>query len=532
LGMVAALVALAAFQPPRPPSVTLSIIAYFLLFEGYAIVAFFRGARATKGVSRWRYGLAGAGSAFLAATILIVGIQTAAPALEEAVVLVRGALPVLAAIGYYLAFIPPAWLRYAWQLPEVRTFLGTVAGQPPRERAQRLLQDICAAGSRASGGLASTVFLWDDSQGHFYAAEADAPALHSYSFAPQDGPVVTRAWKEGRSVVTQSVNELGPASRQLAQTLDATALLAVPIATPQRTWGVLVVLQRRGSLFSSDDLALLEILAEQCAIALDNAELVREQERRALEERRLVVQLESANEQLEAANTRLGAANRELEAFAYSVSHDLRAPLRGIDGFSQALQKEFQDKLGEQGLHYITRVRANSQLMGRLIDDLLKLSRVTRSEMTIREVDLSAMAGSIAEGLQRQEPERKVHVHIEDGVAVWGDPGLLEIALGNLLSNAWKFTSKHASATIEFGVKRDGGAPVYFLRDDGAGFEMEYVDKLFGPFQRLHPEQGFDGTGIGLATVQRIVARHGGRIWAEGAVERGATFYFTLNGGS
>jgi signal transduction histidine kinase len=514
VGMLASWVLLVVFQPARPPSVTLGIIAYFLLFEGYAIIAFFRGAQTAGGVSRWRYGLAGVGSLLLATTILMVGVGTAVPGLQEWLTNIRQALPALAAVAYFLAFVPPLWLRQAWQLPEIRRFLRTVAGQPARERSDRLLRELCTVAGRAAGGLANTVFLWDPDKQVFSAAYSDVPALQSYSVAPAEAPFMTRVWEEGRSGQARSVGELGPGSQKLAQDVNAAAILAVPVATPQRKWGVLVVLQRRGSLFPADDLALLEVLAEQCAIALDNGELVAQQEQRAEEERRLVVQLE--------------AANRELEAFSFSVSHDLRTPLRIIDGFSQALEKEFRDTLGEQGLHYLDRVRTNSQLMGRLIDDLLRLSRVTRSPLTFQEVDLSALARGIADELQRQEPERRAYFHIEDAVKVRGDPGLLEIVLENLLGNAWKFTSKHPVAAIEFGVSHNGASPIYFVRDDGAGFDMEYADKLFGPFQRLHSSQSFDGTGVGLATVQRIISRHGGRLWAEGAVEEGATFYFTL----
>lgn len=225
----------------------------------------------------------------------------------------------------------------------------------------------------------------------------------------------------------------------------------------------------------------------------------------------------------------LEQANKELEAFTYSVSHDLRAPLRSIDGFSQALLEDYENILDDQGKNYLHRVRAASQHMAQLIDDLLKLSRVTRAEMRRERVDLSAMAKAIARGLQDMEPQRAVDFIIAEGVVVQGDASLLQVALENLLNNAWKFTGKHPHATIEFGVSQREGQPVYFIRDDGAGFDMAYIDKLFVPFQRLHDSTEFEGTGIGLATVQRIISRHGGSIWAEGEVEKGATFYFTLN---
>ncbi|MGE5619513.1 MAG: PAS domain S-box protein [Sphingomonadaceae bacterium] len=224
----------------------------------------------------------------------------------------------------------------------------------------------------------------------------------------------------------------------------------------------------------------------------------------------------------------LDAINRELESFSYSVSHDLRAPLRAIDGFSQALLDDYHDRLDEQGRHYLQRIRSASDRMDQLIDDMLSLARVTRSEMHREDVNLSAQAEAIAAELRRTQPERQVAFIIQPGVVAHGDARLLRVVLENLMENAWKFTSKHPTARIEFGVAEEGGEKVYFVSDDGAGFDMAYADKLFGAFQRLHAQTEFPGTGIGLATVQRIVHRHGGRIWARGEVEKGAEFYFTL----
>jgi light-regulated signal transduction histidine kinase (bacteriophytochrome) len=224
----------------------------------------------------------------------------------------------------------------------------------------------------------------------------------------------------------------------------------------------------------------------------------------------------------------LQAVNKELEAFSYSVSHDLRAPLRHINGFSQALLEDYADKLDEQGQGYLKEVRSASQEMAQLIDDVLQLARVTRSEMRREVVDLSELAQSIVTGMRKENPERSVTVSIEEGLSTRGDKRLLRIALTNLLGNAWKFTSKRERAEISFGQNRKDAELVFFVRDNGAGFDMAYVAKLFGAFQRLHSTGEFEGTGIGLATVQRIVRRHGGRVWTEGAIDQGATFYFTL----
>jgi PAS domain S-box-containing protein len=227
-------------------------------------------------------------------------------------------------------------------------------------------------------------------------------------------------------------------------------------------------------------------------------------------------------------NAELEVANRELEAFSYSVSHDLRAPLRGIDGFSQAILEDFAQQLDDTGKDYLRRIRAGTQRMGTLIDDLLDLSRVTRAEIHRETIDLSALANEIAADLRAGQPEREVEFKIAAGLKAEGDSRLMRVALQNLIGNSWKFTSKRPQAQIEFGLDRSNGQCTYFVRDNGAGFEQAYVARLFGAFQRLHSMNEFPGTGIGLATVQRIVHRHGGKVWAEGIVDRGATIYFTL----
>jgi len=243
---------------------------------------------------------------------------------------------------------------------------------------------------------------------------------------------------------------------------------------------------------------------------------------------------ESEQAALELAETRaelvrdLEHKNRELESFSYAVSHDLRAPLRRIDSFSRAVLESQGDRLDEAGQRFLSRVREASQHMSQLIDDVLHLSRVTRADLRDQEVDLSSIAGLILARLQESEPERKMDAKVRPGVLVTGDSQLLKIAMENLLANAWKFTAKEPESRIEFGMMQAGGEATYFVRDNGAGFDMTYNDRLFGPFQRLHPQGEFPGNGIGLATVQRIIHRHGGRVWAEGLVGQGATFYFTM----
>ncbi|MDD8017096.1 MAG: PAS domain S-box protein [Bacteroidota bacterium] len=243
-------------------------------------------------------------------------------------------------------------------------------------------------------------------------------------------------------------------------------------------------------------------------------------------------QIQKLNDELELRvfqrTAQLEAANKELEAFAYSVSHDLRAPLRSIDGFSHILLEEYTKCIDEQGKDYLHRVRTAAQHMAQLIDDMLNLSRLTRSELNIQTFNFSEIAFAISNELHVAEPERTAEFTIQKDVYVHGDVRLLKVVVENLLRNAWKFTSKHPIAHIEFGKQEHEGREAYFVRDDGAGFDMAYTTKLFGAFQRLHTTSEFPGTGIGLATVQRIIHKHGGTLWAEGKVEQGATFYFTL----
>ncbi len=236
-------------------------------------------------------------------------------------------------------------------------------------------------------------------------------------------------------------------------------------------------------------------------------------------------------EQRVARRTReLEEANKDLESFAYSVSHDLRAPLRAIEGFSSLLYEESSSRLEVNSLHYIDRINKNVKKMSLLIDDLLRLSRISRQSMKNSTVDLSAMAREIVEELESQNPERKVAVFVQDGVSALCDRALIEQVIFNLLSNAWKFTAPAKEPSIRFEVSEIGPEKIFSISDNGIGFDMTYADKLFGPFQRLHAEKEYEGSGIGLSIVRRIIARHGGRIWTHAEPHKGATFYFTLGG--
>jgi signal transduction histidine kinase len=259
----------------------------------------------------------------------------------------------------------------------------------------------------------------------------------------------------------------------------------------------------------------------------DVTDLVRLEKHSVEQDRLAGIAMEEEHGRLVEAVRALQASNEELEAFCYSVAHDLRAPLRGIQGFSQALLEDYSTVVDEKGQSYLTRVSTAALRMSDLIDDLLNLSRISRGSLSRATVDVSELARSVAADCERSH-NRPVRLRIPDGLTANADPRLMQIALENLLGNAWKFTANTADPEVEVGATREEDATAFFVRDNGAGFDEAYASKLFAPFQRLHSDKEFSGTGIGLATVQRIVRRHGGRVWARAAVNRGATIYFSL----
>jgi len=263
--------------------------------------------------------------------------------------------------------------------------------------------------------------------------------------------------------------------------------------------------------------------------AIDGEQVIQCNIRDITERKHTQDEVNKLNESINQRAAELEIANSELETFSYTVSHDLRAPLRSMNGFSKALFEDYPDKLDEQGRQYLKYIQESSNQMSQMIDDMLKLASITRGEIRKEPVNLSDVAASVAANLQITDPKRKVKFTIAPGIKAYGDAGLLRIILENLLGNAWKYTAHTAGPVIEFNTAQIEGKTTYFVRDNGAGFNMAFSDKLFRPFQRLHSATEYAGTGVGLASVQRIIKRHGGRVRAEGKVEEGATFYFTLD---
>jgi signal transduction histidine kinase len=499
---------------PRSRLYNLLIVANFVWPEAYAALAFWRGALQTGGATRPRLGLAAAGSTLLVLVLVLAGINQVIPINAGLTAPLAGSLACLAMISYYAAFTPPRWLHQSWRLSELQRFLNATAGQPADRRAATALDQLCHAGIHTVAGLAVAVTLWDEASQQLKVERSSMPALLGYRFSPEAG-ALGRAWSRRQPAVASALAEFGDRFGGLLEATDARAMLIIPIVTPTHAWGALLVFLNHVPLFVSDDLHSLTLLCEQSAIALDYAELLSRQEA-------LVAELRLRNIQVE-------ATNQELEAFSYSVAHDLRAPLRSLVGFSQALLEDYGDQIDPHGRNYLQRIVAAGRRMGELVDGLLALSRITRGELQAQRVDLAAVARGVMAELQERDPQRAIDWTCPESLVICGDARLLQVLLENLLGNAWKYTAPCPEAEIELGYRPDDvEGQVYFVRDTGVGFDMAYADKLFGVFQRLHGTGEFEGTGIGLATAQRIVHRHGGKIWATGATNQGATFFFTL----
>jgi signal transduction histidine kinase len=374
-----------------------------------------------------------------------------------------------------------------------------------------------------------------------------------------DGELARRlSASDGPVILAPDALRLGLLPEQAGGNGAPGAVLAVPLrAQDQVLGGLLLESAAPGRALAGAEQDLLRQLADRAALALVNARLYAASRSLTAElEQRVAArtrELAATNQALEAENAErkqaeaqiralnsalaqraaaLEAANQELEAFSYSVSHDLRAPLRSIDGFSLALVEDYGAQLDVEAQGYLARVRASAQRMAALIDALLNLSRVARSALHCESVALSSLAEDIARELQQSEPQRAVAFVIQPRLAARGDARLLRVVLENLVGNAWKFTVRQPQPVIEFGARGEPDGPVFYVRDNGAGFDMAYAQRLFGAFQRLHGQHEYPGTGIGLATVQRIIHRHNGRVWAESQVGAGATFYFTLGHGA
>lgn len=343
--------------------------------------------------------------------------------------------------------------------------------------------------------------------------------------------VVGTSIRENRvSVIHDAINDPRFAPwRELTRIIGFSAIIGLPLRVAGEVWGVLALASTDAEVFDEEEIRLLEELAGEVGRGI---ETLRMRAQKQAAEEALLRMMGDLERRVEERTHDLEAVNRDLQSFSYSVSHDLRAPLRSIEGFTQALNEECGPILSEDCRGYLERIRAAAQRMSSLIDDMIRLAQISNLEMRTTTVDLTALATGIGADLAAAEPQRQVRLTVAPGLSVRGDPGLLRVLMQNLLANAWKYTARTPQAAIEFGLMQlPSNEPAYFVRDNGVGFDMAFADRLFRPFSRLHHAEDFPGTGIGLATVARIVARHGGRIWAEAEKGKGATFYFVLDQG-
>lgn len=501
------------FFPVLPTPVMVVFVGYFVYVELYAAVAFVRGAMATAGVTHWRLTLAASGSGLLALLVFGIGLTLIFPWLMPLFDTLNQFIGLFAVLAYYLGFATPFWLRRYWQLSEMQRFLRQTAGPWTGEPIAFTLERLCQMTQRAMGGIAAMVVLWDDETSHLIIrASTDATGLPVGRAINSEA--IWRSWQTQTPLTGHIPTDFTVEETPIAVGLGAQATMIVPIMSQERAWGVLQVFNRRKSLFPGDDLNLLTLFAEQTAIALGYATLASEQQT-------LIQKLSWRTEQLE-------SAYKELESFSYSVSHDLRAPLRHVSGYIELLQKYTAESLDEKANRYVRIALDEARRMGVLIDDLLAFSRFGRTEIHWAVVDFDQLVQEVVASFEPELHEREVSWHIQAMPVVRGDRTMLRLVWTNLISNALKFSREQAQTEIEIGVLPGDAVYTFFVRDNGTGFDMQYVGQLFGVFQRLHKSAEFEGTGIGLATVRRVVQRHGGKSWAEGKEGEGATFYFTL----
>lgn len=403
---------------------------------------------------------------------------------------------------------------YVWGMQQ----LVSVVQRLSLARNLQSIMDIVRHCARNLVGADGASFILRDGDNSYYAEEDAIGPLWKGRRFPLASCVSGWSMLNRQPAVIKDVFQDARIAHEAYRPTFVKSLVMMPIRTLAPI-GAIGVYWARPHRATGEEVELLQALADSTSVAIESVELLSNLEKRMMER----------TGELQRCSAQLNVLNRELETFSYSIAHDLRSPLISIDGFTQVLLDSYGARLDDTGRNHLERITASARRMHRLINDLLELSKVVRTPMHHTTVDLSRMANEIAHGLRESLPERNASIVVADNLAVQGDSALLRIALENLFSNAWKFTSKTANARIELGSRIDrSGRRAYFLRDNGAGFDPRHATNLFSPFRRLHPDSQFPGSGIGLSAVQRIVHRHSGEIWAEAEVDRGACFYFTL----
>ena len=404
---------------------------------------------------------------------------------------------------------PQAELDECRRLQRAQARLVTAVQELSLVRTLPSVQEIVRRTARAIAGADGATFVLREGEKCHYADEDAISPLWKGQRFPLSACISGWAMLNSQAAVIPDIYQDPRIPADAYRPTFVKSLVMVPIRLKSPI-GAIGVYWAKEHQATDAEVELLQALANTTSVAMENIEIYTDLERR----------VERRTQQLE-------ALNKELESFSYSVSHDLRAPLRAITGFGELLARELQNRNTEKGARFLGTIQDNAKKMGQLIEDLLRLARLARQEVRRTEVDLADLAREIAARYKMEDPGRHVDVIIPEHLPVYCDAGLMAVVMENLMSNAWKYTAKTDSARIEIGAQEKDGMRTFFVKDNGAGFEMRYAEKLFSPFQRMHTEQEFPGTGVGLATVQRIIHRHGGRIWADAEVGRGATFSFT-----
>lgn len=513
IGMISSW-ALLIFTPiPLPPPVTLVIVAYFVLIDGYAIIALTRGAFSTVGVVRQRLRFAAAGSGLLVLILIIAGIRTVLPESSPAAFPFIQLLSILIVITYYLGFAPPRWLRQSWQLAELRDYLEHVqkSGDQPLEE---IVYRLRLAVTRAMGTDKIAVALLDNESQKLVLQETSAsPELSDF---PLDG-VVQRAWQKQEPMALYKSSGLAASDLQLMEKLDVETWLIVPIATSDRDFGLLMVFLEYGSLFVDDDLSLLTIFAEQKAIRIQHHMMVNTLQRHN----------EDLERKVQERTVALQRSNQELGRFAYVASHDLQEPLRMVSLYLQLLETRYADKLDDDAREFIGFAVDGAVRMKSLINDLLIYSRVETQPRDFKPVDCQKILDEARKFLEVAINEAGACVTNDPLPEINADEQLIIQLFQNLISNAIKYRSTR-KPEVHIGAKREKDHWLFSVHDNGIGMEKQYLERIFIIFQRLHDRSQYPGTGIGLAICKKAVELHGGRIWAESEIDKGTTFYFTI----
>ncbi len=545
IGLVATLILVAfagsSASVPQPTLQLLIAIVYFYSVQFWGAASFWKEAQDTQGILHNRYLFIFAGMLLVAVMIgfhLWYIYRGRSPLADTLYTLTTAAT----AAAYFFGFEPPAFVRRYWQIIQINTFQSGIIGTLINKPADRILRYMAQASIRAVGGQHFIIVTYQPKEQRL-SLMADEETV-SFRITPEDLAALGQFPDELRSKARYIRRRELSDDRLVANILDgfqANAMFIVPVVEFARAFTLVAVILRSGTLFVEEDLNIINGFAQQARAILENNTLIAEtqdlveelrDETGDLEE--MVMQREQALRASEGELYRrlvqMSALYRELEAFSYSVSHDLRTPLRAITGFSEALAEDYGEVLPQEGREYLQRITANSHKMADLMDSMLKLSKLSRTEMTLTEVDLTDTAVRVTHELRALYPSHDVAFQVDPGLVAQADSDLVRVLLTNLLSNAWKYTRGVSQPVVSLRHIKIDGETAFVVSDNGVGFEMAYSDKLFKPFKRLHPDEAFAGSGIGLAIVQRIVNRHGGRVWAESQPGAGAKFYFTLPG--